>query len=120
VRRGGVDRGLAQWKFGGLIAPLAIDAQEFAFDNMARLLGPHLNRPCEVVRFPSDRVPAAMMPYLDLDETRPEAIEALINQARTDADIANSRCADPKDRAGRLICDLFANVPEVAAPIRSQ
>lgn len=116
VPEGKADRGLAQWKFGGLVAPLAIDAQEYAFDNMARLFAPHLKRECKVVRFPRVPVPAALMPYLDLDETRPEAIEALINQAKTDADTANSRCSDSKDEEGRLICGVFESAPVLKDP----
>lgn len=108
---GDVNRGLKKWKFGGNAAALSIDAQEFAYDNVARLLKPHLNRACTILRFPSDKVPAALMPYLELDDTRPEAIEALVNQARTDADMTNSRCGDPTNADGQLICRLFSEAP---------
>jgi uncharacterized protein len=117
IQRSEVDRGLLQWKFGGHVAPLAIDAQEFAFDNMARMLAKHLApRAVSVVRFPGESVPAALMRYLDLDEVRPVAIDALINQARTDADIANSRCSNPHDAAGQLIRRLFEDAPVQASP----
>ena len=53
------------------------------------------------------------MPYLGLDDTRAEAIDALINQARTDADMTNSRCADPNSREGQLISALFMDAPLV-------
>lgn len=116
IQRADVDRGLLQWKFGGLVAPLAIDAQEFAFDNMARMLAKHLApRIVSITRFPGERVPAALMKYLDLDETRPAAIDALINQARSDADIANSRCSNANDAAGQLICRLFDDAPVAGA-----
>lgn len=111
VGRNELNRGLQAWKFGGVAAGLSIDAQEFAYDHMARMLAKHVDRPCEVVRFPRDQIPAALMPYLDLDDTRPEAISALINQARTDADMTNSRCGNPADRNGQLICGLFSDVP---------
>src|SRR5207247_1237248 len=68
VARTDVDRDLSAWKFGGDAAALSIDAQEFAFDNIARMLIRHLNRPCEFLRFPRDQVPAALLPYLDLDD----------------------------------------------------
>ncbi len=109
VQKADVHRGLVQWKFGGLVAPLAIDSQEFAFDHMARMLSRHIKRPCEIVRFPSERVPAAIMSHLDLDETRAGAIDALINQARSDASMAHSRCQDLKDRDGQFIKALFAD-----------
>jgi hypothetical protein len=111
IARWDVHRDLAGWKFGGAAAGLSIDAQEFAYDNIARMMMKHLNRPCEILRFPRDQVPAALLPYLDLDETRPEAMDALVNQARTDADMTNSRCADADNREGRLICGLFADAP---------
>lgn len=111
VARTDLHRDLAGWKFGGAAAALSIDAQEFAYDNIARMLVKYVNRPCEILRFPRDQVPAALLPYLDLDDTRPEAIDALINQARTDADMTNSRCADVNSREGRLITTLFMDAP---------
>lgn len=105
------DRGLLQWRFGGEAAKLAIDAQEFAYDHMARMLSKHLNRPCEVIRFPREQVPAAMMKYLDLDDASVEAADALVAQARSDANMTNSRCSDPKDREGILVNSLFFSIP---------
>jgi len=115
IEKGDINRGLSEWRFGGMAASLSIDAQEFAFDNMARMLSRHLDRPCEVVRFPREQVPAALMPYLELDDTRPQAIIALANQARTDADLTNSRCANLNDHEGRLITSLFMQAP-LSAP----
>jgi hypothetical protein len=106
-----VHRGLGEWKFGGVAAGLSIDAQEYAYDNMARMLAKHLDRPCTVVRFPRDQIPAALMPYLDLDDTRPAAIHALIDQARSDANITNSRCNDNNCHEGKLIRALFNEAP---------
>jgi hypothetical protein len=113
-----VHRGLAQWKFGGDAASLAIDAQQFAYDHMAKKLARHLDHPCTIVRFPSDKVPAALIPYLDLDDTRPEAMNALINQARTDADMTNSKCAyRATDPDAALICSLFESTPARSDPL---
>ena len=109
------------WKFGGEAAGLSIDAQQFAFDHMAKKLARHVDRLCTVVRFPSDKVPAALIPYLGLDETRPEAIEALINQARTDADMTNSKCAyADTDPEAALICALFESAPPLTNPLVSR
>lgn len=54
------------------------------------------------------------MQYLDLDETRSAAADALINQARHDVNMTNSACGDPDHREGRLICGLFENLPVIA------
>ena len=117
IAKDDVHRGLMDWKFGGEAAGLAIDAQQFAFDHMAKMLARHLDRKCTIVRFPSDKVPAALIPYLGLDETRPEAINALINQARTDADMLNSKCAyADTDPEAALICSLFESAPERTDP----
>lgn len=121
IAKDAVDRNLRDWKYGGEAAELAIDAQQFAFDHMAKKLARHVDRLCEVVRFPSDKVPAALIPYLDLDETRPQAIEALINQARTDADMTNSKCAyADKDHEAALICSLFKSAPPLTNPLLSR
>jgi uncharacterized protein len=112
---------LPQWKFGGDAASLAIDAQQLAFDHMAKKLARHVDRNCTVIRFPSDKVPAALIPYLGLDETRPKAIEALVNQARSDADMMNAKCAyaDTNPEAA-LICSLFDSAPPLTDPLVSR
>jgi hypothetical protein len=56
------------------------------------------------------------MQYLDLDETRPEAANALINQARHDVNMTNSACGDPDNPEGRLICRLFEDLPVAVMP----
>lgn len=115
ISREEVDRGLAKWKFGGGAASLSIDAQEFAFDHMAKKLARHLNRRCTITRFPSDKVPATLIPYLELDDTRPEAFQALVNQARADADMTNSKCAYAvTDPEAALICSIFESAPHGA------
>jgi hypothetical protein len=91
VPRDGVHRGLLEWKFGGEAAKVSIAAQEFAFDMMATFLRPHLKKEVSVLRFPADKIPGAMLQYLDLDETRPEGLEALMRQARQDAHMTNSQ-----------------------------
>ena len=121
ITKSALNRGLSEWKFGGEAASLAIDAQQFAYDHMAKKLVRHVNRNCTIIRFPSEKVPAALIPYLQLDETRAEAMEALINQARTDADMANSKCAyADTDIEAALICDLFNTVPPRTDPLRSR
>lgn len=110
-----LDRGFWGWRFGSEAASLSIAAQEFAFDNMARMIAPHFGRPCRLVRFPRQAVPAALMPYLGLDETRAVAVNALINQARRDAEMTNSVCTEPASVEGPLIRSLFMDMPERTA-----
>lgn len=112
-----LDRGLWQWRFGGKAAELSIDAQQFAYDHMAMKFARHAGHPCSIVRFPSQKVPATLLPYLALDDTRDEAMDALIDQARTDADMTNSKCAyRATDREAELICALFESAPERPRP----
>lgn len=85
-----LDRGLLEWKFGGEAAAISIAAQEYAFDMIARQLLPHLKNRVKIIRFPSEKIPAALLQYLDLDETRPKALSALIEHAQRDADSTNS------------------------------
>lgn len=117
IRREDVHRGLGQWKFGGRAAELAIDAQQFAYDHMVKKLAQHLDHPCRIIRFPSEKVPAALIPYLGLDDTRSEAMDALVNQARTDADMTNSKCAyRGTDLDAEAICSLFESAPVLTNP----
>lgn len=110
IDREDVNRGLAAWQFGGGAAKVSISAQEFAFDNIARMLCKHLKKKVRVLRFPSEKISGAMLQYLDLDETRPEGLDALTRQGRQDADMTNSQIqAGTED--GLLIKDLFDHLP---------
>ena len=63
IRGDDVHRSLLQWRFGADVGPLAISAQEFAYDNTARLLAKELSkvgRSVRAIRFPRKDVPASM------------------------------------------------------------
>ena len=116
----GLDRGLGEWRFGGGVVTLALSAQEFAFDNMARMIGHHVDRDCQIVRFPHGKVPADIMKYLDLDETSTAAMNALVSQAQTDLYETLSRCGDPSDHEGQLLDTLLNDLPPIRRPICSK
>jgi len=107
-------RSMLDWSLGADVAPLSISAQEFAFDNMARLLANAMSdcgRSIRRVRFPNKAVPASMMPYLALDDTRPEAMDRLVHQAHTDADLTKSACDDRNNPEGAMISRLMNDLP---------
>ena len=111
-------RSMLDWSLGADVAPLSISAQEFAFDHMARLLANAISncgRPIRRVRFPNKAVPASMMPYLALDDTRPEAMDRLIQQAHTDADLTKSACDDRGNADGAMILRLMNDLPAMPA-----
>lgn len=110
VSKMALHRGLADWKFGGEAAKVSIAAQEFAFDMMAKFIGPHLKKKVQIIRFPADKIPAPMLQYLDLDETRPEGLEALIRHARRDADMTNSGVQHGSVE-GKAVKALFESMP---------
>ncbi len=107
----GLDRGLGEWQFGGGVVMLALGAQEFAFDHMARMIGRHVDRDCQIVRFPHGKVPAEIMKYLDLDETGTTAMDALVAQAQTDVYETLSRSGDASDANGQLLHTLLNDLP---------
>lgn len=111
-------RSMLDWTLGADVAPLSISAQEFAFDHMARLLANAISncgRSIRRVRFPNKPVPASMMPYLALDDTRPEAMDRLIGQAHTDADLTKSSCDDANSEDGQMIRRLMTEIPAMPA-----
>jgi hypothetical protein len=113
-----VHRSMGSWRLGADVAPLSITAQEFAFDNMARLLANILTaagRPVCTLRFPKKDVPAEMMPYLALDDARSAAMDRLIQQASSDADIAKSACDDPQNADGKMVRSLMMGLPAMPA-----
>lgn len=113
-----LDRGFAGWRFGGKVVTLALDAQEFAFDNMARMIARHVDRDCRIVRFPHGKVPASIMEHLDLDETGSDAMDALEHQAQTDVDETLSRCGDDTDKEGQLLDTLLNELPPIERGVR--
>lgn len=106
-----VSRGLPEWKFGGEVAVVSLAAQEFAFDMMAKFFIPHLNKKVKIVRFPTETIPAAIIKYLNLDETSEEGLRALKQQASNDADMINSHIRDGRQE-GTMIERLFNDMPE--------
>lgn len=116
VDGGEVHRSMLGWRLGADVAPLSITAQEFAYDNMARLIANAMSgcgRAIRRVRFPNKEVPASMMAYLALDDARPQAMDRLVHQARTDAQMTLSACDDPRSEDGKLICSLLSSLPEL-------
>lgn len=109
-----VNRGLMEWKFGGEAASLSIAAQESAFDYIAHMLLPHLKQKVSIARFPSNKIPAALLKYLDLDETSQSGMDALAAQARADADFTNS-ATQRGTPDGQLIENLFNSMPARAS-----
>ena len=108
-----LDRGIGGWRFGATIVPLALDAQEFAFDRMARMISRHVDRECRIVRFPHGTVSADVMKYLDLDETDKTAMNALTSQAQSDVNETLSRCGDRDDIEGQLLHALLNELPSI-------
>lgn len=108
---GDIHRGLAGWKFGGEAAVVALDAQESAYDHMARMLTQHVDRDCRIVRFPHGSLPASAMPYLDLDETREVAMKVLVDQAKQDVDLTLSICDDQTNSDGQMLRTLMESIP---------
>lgn len=110
-----LDRGFVGWRFGAGVVMLTLDTQEFAFDNMAKMIARHVDRDCHIVRFPHGKVPVSIMKYLDLDETENIAMEALEEQAQTDVYETLSRCGDVADAQGRLLDALLNELPAIEA-----
>jgi uncharacterized protein len=108
-------RSMMEWRLGADVAPLSIAAQEFAYDNMARLISNALStcgRSVRRVRFPNRPVPAGMMPFLGLDDSREEAMDRLVAQAHNDADLTRSNCDDPQNEEGAMVRRLLESLPE--------
>jgi len=109
-----VHRSMFSWKLGAEIGPLAIDVQEYAYDQMARFFAGHiskLGRSVTHVRLPQQEAAATMLKYLGLDEARPSALKALIAHGYDDADMVKSVCDRSDHSEGRMIHKLFNEVP---------
>ena len=107
---GDMHRGLVDWRFGGNAMVVSLDAQGYAYDQIAVMLAGHLNRRCRVVRFPQSGPPANAMGLLDLDDTSDKALGFLLNQARSDVSLTLSAC-DKTDEQGQLLSALMKDMP---------
>ena len=103
--------GLLEWKMGGKVPAVAISAQQYAFFNMARMIGKHTCRDVHIVPFPHGPVQPSLFQHVDLDETSDAALAALLAQAETDASQALSVCGDANSDDGFAIDQLFRSAP---------
>lgn len=103
-----IDRGIKEWGFGGGVVSLALDAQQYAFRNMARMLLRGLDREITITDFPHEPASSKIMDYLDLDETSSIALKSLTDQARNDANVTLAVCEDENDPVGQRIKSLFS------------
>ena len=114
-------RDLRGWGLGTDIASLMISAQQTAYDHMAIKLASFVTqstqRECRVMRFPAETPPEAFRPYQGLDDTRPEAMEALVRQAQADANETNSRLSRKEPGSEeQAIWDLFRSMSDLTDP----
>ena len=114
-------RDLRGWNLGGDIASLMISAQQTAYDHMAMKLADFITRSakreCRVIRFPAETWPEVLRRYKGLDDTHPEAMDALVRQAQADANETNSRLS--RRRPGseeQAIWGLFDSMPDLTDP----
>lgn len=106
-------RGLGKWKFGGEAMAVSLDAQQFAYDEIAKLLSKHVDRDCRIVRFPCGNVSAEAMQYLDLDETSDRGIQVLSMQAQDDVSCTLSAWDHPANDDERLLAKFFEDLSQV-------
>ena len=114
-------RDLRGWNLGSDIASLMISAQQTAYDHMAMKLAGFITRStkrkCRVIRFPAETWPEALRRYQGLDDTRPEAMDALVRQAQADANETNSRLSRKEPGSEeQAIWDLFDSMPDLTDP----
>lgn len=102
--------GLRKWKFGGEAASLSLSSQSVAFTQMARQISPFLRAKVRIINFPQGQSSSEMLEYLGLDETRITGMDALMRQARRDADTANSYSQDSSNVEGQSIRALFESM----------
>ena len=89
---------------------VSLDAQGYAYDQIASMLAGHLNRRCRVVQFPQSGPPENAMGLLDLDDTSNKSLSFLLNQARSDVSLTLSAC-DKTDEQGQLLSALMKDMP---------
>ncbi|MYB31429.1 MAG: patatin-like phospholipase family protein [Acidobacteria bacterium] len=111
TERDNVNRGVFKWRFGGGVINISLDAQQFASHHMARMLSRHLRRECTVIRFPHAEIPSGSAAHFDLDATDETSLRAMEAQAQSDVNETLSRSGDASDSPGRLVHQLFQDLP---------
>ena len=112
-------RSLLDWWFGALVPALGISSQEFATDNVVRMvaaaIGDEGGRQIRRVRFPASAVPRSVSGRFALDDARDASMDALVRQAHVDADLTKSICDDRNSRDGEMIACLMNELPAMPA-----
>ena len=109
-------RTIAGWRAGSEVIRVSLNSQQFAVNQMARLLSSHLSRPCAVIRFPHTEIPVDSVPHFDLDATNKEALRAMAQQATADVNATMSRTRDSSCETGRRLYALFHDIPPTDIP----
>ncbi len=107
--------GLLGWKGGYTVLETALNVVSSTVSDIVRLLKPHLNRKCTVVRLPETPPSPEQAKKIGLDRASSESIQILETLAKHDGDRAHSEARrNPGSEAG-LLARMFEGIPELTS-----
>ena len=98
--------GLGDWEFGAKAIDLALDSQTWVYDQMVKMLIPHLDCPVKIIRFPQPNPSAEQSKLLNLDNASSKTVDLLKQLAVTSIDETN-QIINSDDEAGKLIKSIL-------------
>jgi len=112
IARDGGNWGLAQWKAGIEIVETSLDAQSAGYEFIASQLAPYLDRPCEIMRLPTQPPSGDQSIYVGMDKSDEMACKVLSDLGRNDAEEAHSKITRG-DQKLTPVGDIFKNLKEL-------
>ncbi|MEM7481267.1 MAG: CBASS cGAMP-activated phospholipase [Acidobacteriota bacterium] len=102
--------GLADWRAGTMALSTALNVQTESVESIVRLLLPHLERRCEVVRLPATAPSAEQARLMGLDQASRSSIQVLESLGKRDADLLHSGAANAGG-ADSPLHSIFQDMP---------
>lgn len=111
VPRDGGNWGLGQWRGGMEILTTSLDAQSAGSDFIASQIAPHLNRPCKLIRLPSQAPSGDQTAYVGMDKSGEMPCKVLSDLGRNDAESTHGRITRGAEEL-QIVGDIFKTLGE--------
>lgn len=109
-----VNWGLSQWQMGTRAFSLALEAQSYAYNDLARNLTKYLKVPCKIVRLNQATPSAEQGRHVLMDRATPESLKVLSDLAKQDADSIFRQVIEKQDEDMNLLAHIFAEMPVIS------
>lgn len=109
IKKSDVNFGLIDWKAGMGVLEASLDSQSSGTAYMAKLIEPHLKAKVDIIRLAHSSPSDQQVMHVGLDRANKEAITALTDMGKTDAENILSIAASKADKA--MLISIIEDMP---------